>query len=92
MMHWMPSAQVDAQTCHFFVAMWAMAQARDWKWRWAGAFAAVIGFAVFKEFVFDIIVEGDSFPSSSLDAAFYMIGMFAGYWLQRLTGAWKPAQ
>jgi hypothetical protein len=88
-MTWYPSANVDAQTCHFFVAMWAMAQFRDWKFRLASAFAAVLGFALFKEFVLDLfVVEHDTVGGSGVDFLFYALGMVVGYWLQRATGGW----
>lgn len=85
---WMPSADVDAQTAHFFVAMFIMAQARAWQWKWYAGAGIVVAFAVGKEFIFDFAVERDSWVGSARDFAWYGIGMCVGYFLQRATGAW----
>lgn len=88
-MTWMPTANLDAQCAHFFVAMWVMAQCRDWRWRWPWAAGIVVVFALVKEFGFDYWVEHDSTWGSARDACFYGIGMAVGYFLQVWTGGWK---
>ena len=77
---WMPSANLDSQVAHFFVGAFvilAMSQAPMWAW------LLLLGWIVVKEYAFDLIIESDTVASSSIDAAFYLVGGAFGsltYW------------
>jgi hypothetical protein len=81
---WQPSAEFDAQSCHWawgglltlFLAHW-------WGW-WA--FAAVLLYSTVKEGILDVWIEEDPFFwSGALDLLFWLIGCLFGMLLWWLT-------
>ncbi len=70
---WYPSANFDAQSCHMAWG-WVIVLTAGLFWGWWWAIGGLIGWAMVKEFGFDLIIEKDSIPSSAVDAAFYLIG------------------
>jgi hypothetical protein len=78
MIHWMPSDEQIAQTCHFALA-WAMVvTAALFGASWWVCALLVICWTLPKEFAFDLAVENDSILDSATDALWYMIGMAFG--------------
>jgi hypothetical protein len=74
----MPSAEVDATAAHVgWGALFAFAGSTIWN-PWAGL-AILLGFASAKEFVFDIIVERDTWVDSAGDFLGYLVGGIIGY-------------
>lgn len=76
-MTWMPSANVDAQTAHVFAGAYIVLAASEWRnslvaWAMLAAWIAV------KEYGFDLIEEGDSVKSSTIDACWYVVGGLLG--------------
>ena len=75
---WYPSEEVDAQAAH---AGWGMAlflMVCYWGWGLLGGAMVVVGWAAVKEFVFDIVIEKDTWDSSAVDFAFYLVGAVVG--------------
>lgn len=75
MPHWVPSLPEVVQTSHFFIASTLfllcvlLGHTRSRR-----AFFVVVAFATFKEYFFDIWVEGDTWLSSTWDWVFYLLG------------------
>jgi hypothetical protein len=70
-----PSAAVAYQGVHFLIGYGVVLTAAFTLHHWTYGFLAVLLFALVKEFIIDIFgKEHDSFLSSLIDFAFYMIG------------------
>ena len=70
-----PSAEVAYQAVHALLGYGAVLTAAFKFHHWTYGFLAVLGFALVKEFVVDMLgKEHDSFLSSLKDFAFYMAG------------------
>lgn len=65
---------VDAQTAHFFIALWLVSVATGYGGQWWLGLALVVPLAAIKEFGFDIICEGDGWPDSVQDFIAYIAG------------------
>ncbi len=87
---WMPSANLDAQMAHlgwgaFIILAVSLAAARNGPLAHGLlASSCLLAFwIVAKEFLFDLLVEGDSVLESTVDAVFYIVGGglgFLAYW------------
>lgn len=77
MYNWMPSEDQLAQTSHFFIATTIIAYSHLLGQKWWFGLLAVLVWATFKEWIFDIIVEGDTIAGSLEDFVWYMIGEYA---------------
>lgn len=71
---WTPTALLDAQVAHLFIALWVVTACAGWGCWWWEGFVAVIAFAVVKEFGFDFAIEGDSWMGSTQDFLAYLGG------------------
>ena len=75
---WTPSELQMAQTSHVAIALAVVGWFACFGARGGLEALAVVGYAVLKEYVFDIIVEGDDWWDSTVDFLWYMAGMIAG--------------
>jgi hypothetical protein len=88
---WYPSANLDAQFAHVgWGALLVSAVALGWQAarrplgvapEWAGVVLTIF-YAAVKEFVFDVVVEGDGFRNGAVDFAFYCVGIAAAMGLR----------
>jgi hypothetical protein len=84
--HWMPTQNQIAQCSHFFIAVSIVLLARLCGFHWLVQAGLVLAWALPKEFVFDLIVEQDSFADSREDFLWYCIGGAVAVGLLLLTG------
>ena len=70
--HWTPSVASGWATCHFAIA-WAIVMTAV-VFNIPFSFLLVIMWAVPKEFVFDIIIEQDTWTDSTVDFLWYIVG------------------
>ena len=77
-MTWMPSTNQLAQTSHFFIATTIVLAAHSFGFRPPWGLVWVFVWALPKEFIFDLLVEGDSLESSVEDFCWYGVGAAAG--------------
>jgi hypothetical protein len=81
-----PSYQACCQTAHFAVAC-AMAQlAITLSLPGFVGLLWTLGFAILKEWVYDLRIEGDTIAGSALDFAFYLVGLSVSVFVFWLTG------
>lgn len=75
---WMPSEEVDAQAAHvgwgLAIVLWGGVWGLGPWWTAAALVAWIVG----KEYGFDLAIERDSAASSTVDAAFYVVGGLIG--------------
>jgi hypothetical protein len=82
---WTPSLEVCAQTCHVLGGLCFAGWSAAFGWPSWMPWAVTGGWALIKEYGFDLIVERDSFLSSTFDASMYLVGCGAGVLLRWLT-------
>jgi hypothetical protein len=74
---WEPSCELDAQSAHMgwgaFLVLAVWSYLGPW-WAWG----LLIGWAGLKEYLFDLLIERDTVPSSSEDFFFYLVGGLLG--------------
>jgi hypothetical protein len=88
-MIWMPSDTQIVQALHVFVALTIIFGLRLLKLKPMTCCLVAIGFALVKEFTFDLWVEGDSLESSLFDFAWYVFGTFLGLVALRVKSYYK---
>jgi hypothetical protein len=84
-MSWEPSVNLIAQTAHFLGAATLVLLAARLGSPWWGQALAVLGWAVPKEWLFDLLVEQDTVKGSGRDFLWYMIGGLASILVCSLT-------
>lgn len=85
-----PTLNQACQTAHFFSGAFLVAFAVAVRWPMIVGVGACLAFALFKEFVFDIFVEGDKWgwPGSLMDFTFYQLGAMVAVGLLYLVNWW----
>lgn len=75
---WYPSEEVDAQMAHVGWGIAFVLLVHVWGGGLLLGLLVVLAWATLKEFVFDIVIEQDSWASSAVDFAFYCVGAAMG--------------
>lgn len=73
-----PSAEQIVQSLHVFVALTILFGLRLFRFRIRNCCLLALVFALVKEFVYDILVEADTWLGSLWDFAWYMVGIVLG--------------
>jgi hypothetical protein len=76
---WMPSVAAGWATCHFAIAWAIVATTVAFRgWSWLG-FVLVICWGLPKEFIWDILMEKDTWMGSCTDFFWYCVGGAAAW-------------
>lgn len=89
-MSWMPSFNLVAQLAHFGWGGFIVTSFALFGMEWFG-FLGLFAFAALKEFVFDALIEEQSFQDNALDFGIYLTGGMAALLIVHLASLVSPA-